>query len=192
MRRISDQALRDYFIGWQCRLRQMAMRDHGGEPLPGMRARVSVRSGELISQAIIMLLIERDPQASTAFLKFQIQKHNETERAFEAGVKYLGGEYYQEPELFSDEMTAVFGAGSVTALAMLKEREVLLDFSQFSQTFRMFCKVRQRSAKDAQREASLWQARIFNPKIPSDALVLGFRPDWKNASADPMPGEAQF
>jgi hypothetical protein len=191
MQRISNQALRDYFLGWQCRLRQMAMRDYGGRPLPGMRAKVTAKSGEILSRAVIVLLIERAPEASTAFLKFQVQRHNEAERAFAAGVAYLGGEYYQEPELFSDEMTAVFGADSATAQAMLKAKEVLADFEQFSQSFRMFCKVRRLSAEDEAREASLWQARIFNPRIPNDALVLGFKPDWKSTSADPMPEDAQ-
>jgi hypothetical protein len=191
MQRISNQALRDYFIGWQCRLRQMAMRDHGGRPLPGMRPKVTGKSGGLLSPAVIVLLIEREPEASTAVLKFQITRTNEAERAFAAGVSYLGGEYYQRPELFCDEMTAVFGADSAAAAAMLKAREVLADFAQFSQSFRMFCKVRRLGARDAAREASLWQARIFNPMIPNDALVLGFQPDWKNASADPMPKLAQ-
>jgi hypothetical protein len=191
MQPISNQALRDYFIGWQCRLRQMAMRDYGGQPLPGMQPRVTARSGRIIAPAIVVLLIERDPGATTAFLKFQVQKNNEAERVFEAGVRFLGGEYYQQPEIFSDEMTAVFAAQSELAQMMPKGREVLFDFEQFSQAFRMFCKVRRLSPNDPAREASLWQARIFNPQIPSDAEVLGFRPDWKNASADPMPGEAR-
>jgi hypothetical protein len=118
-------------------------------------------------------------------------KNNEAQRAFEAGVKYMGGEHYQRPELFSDEMTAVFAGDSATALAMLKEREVVLGFEQYSQAFLMICKVRRLGVKDEAREASLWQARIFNPRIPNDAIVLGFRPDWKNATADPMPPAGQ-
>src|SRR5262245_19360771 len=142
MQCVSNQALRDYFLGWQCRLRQMAMRDYGGEPLPGMRPKVSAKTGRIIAPAIIVLLIEREPRASTGFLKFQVQKNNEAERAFEAGVKYLGEDYYQRPEMFSDEMTAVFAAQSPVAQATVRACEVLFDFAQFSQTFRMFCRVR--------------------------------------------------
>jgi hypothetical protein len=191
MKRISNRALRDYFIGWQCRVRQLALRDYGGRPLSAMRPRVTTRQGGILSPAVVVLLIEHEPGPSTAFLKFQVQRHNEAQRAFEAGVAYLGGEYYQRPEAFSDEMTAVFAAGSAAAQAMLRAREVLLDFEQFAQAFRMFCKVRRLPPVDPVREASLWQARIFNPQIANDAIVLGFRPDWKNASADPMPPAAQ-
>ncbi|MGH6908317.1 MAG: hypothetical protein ACREDX_10730, partial [Aestuariivirga sp.] len=85
------------------------------------------------------------------------------------------------------ELTAVFAVGSKAADLMSKAREVMLDFEQFSQSFRMFCKVRKLGQKDHGREASMWQARIFNPSIASDAIVLGFKPDWKNAVASPMP-----
>ena len=83
--------------------------------------------------------------------------------------------------------TAVFGADSAAAHTMLKAREVLLEYAQFVQTFRMFCQVRRLGTREVEREASLWQARIFNPRIPNNAMVLGFRPDWKSASADPTP-----
>lgn len=187
MQRISNQAMRDYFIGWQCRLRQIAMRDYGGEPLPGLRPKVSTKSGEIILTAMTVLLIERDPSASTAFLKFQALRHNERQRTFEAGVKFLGAEYYQSSDLFSDVITAVFSKESGAAATMLRVREVLLDFRQFSQTFRMFCKVRKLKADEPSREASLWQARLFNPDISNDTLVLGFTPDWKSAVAIPFP-----
>src|SRR4051812_45670935 len=115
MQRISNKALRDYFIGWQCRLRQMSMREFGGEPPSGIRPKVSRKSGEILAPALTMLLIERDPRATTAFFKFQLARHNERQHAFEAGVRFLGAEYYQSPELFSDELTAVFSAHSATA-----------------------------------------------------------------------------
>jgi hypothetical protein len=186
MRRVSDTALRGYFIGWQCRLRQIAMREYGGRPLPGMRPKVTNRSGEVLAAAITVLLIPEQPEASTAFLKFQVQRNNEAEKAQAAAVSYLGSAFYQQPEDFSDEMTAVFGVDSSVARAMMAAKEALLDFEQFAQTFRMFAGVRRLGAKEPTREASLWQARIFNPLIGNDALVLGFRPDWKNAVATPM------
>ncbi|MGI9302640.1 MAG: hypothetical protein ACR2RB_08035 [Gammaproteobacteria bacterium] len=37
-------ALRDYFLGWQCRVQQIAVRQHGGRPDDGMCP--SVRVGD--------------------------------------------------------------------------------------------------------------------------------------------------
>jgi hypothetical protein len=183
MRRISNAALKAQFLGWQCRIRQIAMRDYGGQPLPAMRPRVSRKSGEVLSPGMIVLLIPVEPSASTAFFRFQIQKARELSAVREAGIKYMSGDFYQLPENFSDELTAVFGASSELAASMLKPREVLLDFEQYSQSYRMFCRVRKLGAKDAAREASLCQARLFNPNISNEATVLGFKPDWKTAQA---------
>jgi hypothetical protein len=82
-------------------------------------------------------------------------------------------------------MTAVFGPGSVTAARLLKHKEVLLDFDQYAQSYRMFCKVRKFGPKDGGLDFSLWHARVFNPNVPNDSLVLGFKPDWKSAVGAP-------
>ena len=40
-----SQNLRDHFLAWQCRIRQIAMRQDGGRPSPGMRPRVLNTAG---------------------------------------------------------------------------------------------------------------------------------------------------
>lgn len=178
----AKDGLRNDFIGWQCRIRQISARDYGGQPMPAMQPRVSSRKGEVIIPAMIALLVPEDIGPSMAFLRFQVQKTHEHERTREASVKYLGGDFYQLPELFSDEMTAVFGEGSPTAGRLLKLKEVLLDFEQYSQSFRMFCKVRQLGSSDPAREFSLWHTRVFNPNVPNEAIVLAFKPDWRSVA----------
>jgi hypothetical protein len=187
MQRISNQKLRQHFMGWQCRIRQISAREYGGQPLSAMRPRVLTKKGEVILPAMNLLIIPSEPSESTAYFRFQVQKNWEHQRAREAGIKFMAAEYFQLPELFSEEMTAVFGASSDVAARLLKTKEVLLDFEQFSQSFRMFCKVRRMKDGSPAREASLWQSRLFNPNIPADSDVLGFIPDWKTVQADPMP-----
>ena len=187
MRRISNDRLKKYFLGWQCRIRQMSVRDYGGQPLPAMLPKVNARKGEVILRSMMSLLVPEDPGPATAFLRFQVQKTNEEQKARHAALQYLAADFYQLPELFSDEMTAVFGPGSDVAAALVRKREVLLSFDQYAQSFRMFCKVKMLGPKSEAREFSLWQARIFNPNVPNDAIVLSFKPDWKNAAADPFP-----
>ncbi len=185
MRRIANAEMRDAFLGWQCRIRQIAMREYGGQPLAGMRPSVSTRKGRSLSPGVIMLLLPLEPQESTAFFKYQVQKTNEAQKTREAGIGYLGAEFYQLPELFSDSMVAIFQANSPLAAEILKAKEVVLDFEQFSQSFRMFCAVRRLTKRDAARDAALWQARIFKRDLANDCDVLGFAPDWTSANADP-------
>lgn len=181
MRQISNLQLKAAFLGWQCRIRQMSARDYGGQPMEAMHPRVSTRKGEVLLPAMTILLVPEDTASATAFLKFQVQKTAERERARDASVKYMGGDFYQLPELFSDELTAVFGPDSAVAAKLLRLKEVVLDFSQYGQTYRMFCKVRRLGPKEHAREFSLWQARVFNPNVPNEAVVPAFRPDWKSA-----------
>lgn len=190
MRQVGSRILKAYFLGWQCRIRQQSVREFGGQPAPAMRPRVSTKIGTVIIPAMIVLLVPEEPSASTAFFKFQVQKTNEMEEARAAALKYLGADYFQLPELFSDEMMAVFAAGSPSVARLLRVREVLLNFEQYSQSFHIACTVRSLRPMEPARESSLWQARLFNPNVPQDAKVLGFKPDWKRATADPMPQSA--
>ena len=137
--------------------------------------------------AMTLLIVPVSPAASTDYLRFQLQRTNDHALAREAGVRFLAADYFQEPELFTDEMTALFQPGSQIARRILKLSDCLLDFEQYSQRFTMFCRARTVAKKEAAHEATLWHNRIFNPNVPNNAVVLGFKPDWKNAHAVPMP-----
>ena len=188
MKRLSNSELKNSFIAWQCRLRQIAVRDHGGVPMPGMRPRVASLKGDILLPEMTVLLVPKAPKESTAFFRFQLQRTHDHRQAFEAGLKYLAGDFYQLPELFGDEITAVFTKGSRSAQHLIKQRTVLLDFEQYAQRYRMACAVKRLPARDVSREASLWHNRLFNPHLGNDAEVLSFKPNWKNAMAEPWPG----
>jgi len=190
MRHVGGRILKAHFLGWQCRIRQQSVRQFGGQPTPAMRPQVSAKSGRVIVSAMTVLLVPEEPAASTAFFKFQVQKTKEVEEARAAAINYLAADYFQLPELFSDEMTAVFAAGSPSVASLLRAKDMLLDFEQYSQRFHVACTVRSLRPAEPARESSLWQARLFNPNVPQDAKVLGFKPDWKRATADPIPQSA--
>jgi hypothetical protein len=187
LKSLTNNELRAYFLGWQCRIRQMSVRDYGGAPLPGMRPRLLARSGEELMSAVTLLILLKTPQASTAYFKFQLLRTHDHAAARDAGVGYLAADYFQEPDLFTDEMTALFAPGSRIAKRIVTLRECLLDFEQYAQRFTMFCRARIVGPKEPSHQATLWHNRLFNPNLPNDAVVLGFKPDWKNVHAEPMP-----
>jgi hypothetical protein len=180
---ISNAEMRRQFLAWQCRIRQISARDHGGRPLPGMRPRVLARDGVEILAAMTVLLVPERPRESLAFFKFQVQRTSEPRDAYEAGLRYLSGGYYQEPERFKDEMTAVFAPQSPVARRMLRDRQCLLAFEQSGQRYTMLCTARRLPVPDMARECALWHNRIFNPALSADSVVIAFRPDWKSANA---------
>jgi hypothetical protein len=187
MKPISDEELRTQFLGWQCRIRQLAARQDGGRPSPGMCPRVLDATGKVMLAAMTTLIIPVDPAPSTAFFRFQIQKSPDPRKVYESALDYLQGEYFSAAAEFSDEVTAVFGAGSKTAGELVTAGRCLLEFAQYGQTWRLSCGVRRPPLRSPARQASLWQARAFNRDIPVDAAVLGFKPDWRSAGPSPLP-----
>ncbi len=105
---MSADALRDHFLGWQCRIRQIAMRQDGGRPSPGMRPGVRTRDGRVLSPAVTVLLLPAEPRESTAFFKFQVQRSNDAREVYDRALAFLQADFFQEPHTFSDRLYAVF------------------------------------------------------------------------------------
>lgn len=187
MQRISDAELRTRFLAWQCRVRQMAARQHGGRPTPGMCPRVLDAAGAVIMPAMTTLIVPAEPYESTAFFRFQVQKTPDPRKVYESALGYLQTEYFNDPAAFSDELTAIFAPASKLAAELVRARACLLEFSQYAQTWRLSCTVRRLPQRAPARQASLWHNRAFNRDLPGDAAVLGFRPDWRSAAASPLP-----
>ncbi len=183
MSKTSADNIREHFLGWQCRIRQIAMRQAGGRPSPGMRPRVLDGSGRELSPALTVLMIPRDPAESTDFFRFQVLKTADPRDLYERALGYLQADYFQKPERFSDLLTAVIPDPSPLASHILADEACVLEFDQFSQRYLVPCSASLVHTGDAAREATLWHNRLFNPSLPDDVRVLGFKPDWKSAEA---------
>jgi len=182
-----EAILRDHFLGWQCRIRQIAMREHGGRPSPGMRPRVLAASGEEIAPALTLLIIPKEPAESTAFFRFQVQKTSDPRDVYERGLAFLQAEFFQQPSSFSDRLIAVLPADSPVASALLGAGACILEFAQFRQSYRLICTVARLPDGDPARQAAIWHNRLFNPALPDAVLTLAFQPDWPAAEASPQP-----
>jgi hypothetical protein len=183
MSKASADKLRDHFLGWQCRIRQIAMRQAGGRPSPGMRPRVLDGSGRELSSALTVLMIPRDPAESTDFFRFQVLKTADPRDLYERALGYLQADYFQKPERFSDLLTAVIPEASPLASHILTDEACVLEFDQFSQRYLVPCSASLVRTGDPARAATLWHNRLFNPSLPDDVMVLGFRPHWQSAEA---------
>ena len=177
--------LRDHFLGWQCRIRQIAVRQDGGRPAPGMRPRVISTTGREIATALTVLVVPKAPDESTALFRFQVQRTPDPREAYEGGLAYLQSDHFQQPKRFSDRLTALLPEKSAVAAALLAEGGCLLEFNQYRQFYRLPCAVFELPEGDPAREATLWHNRLFNPSPAGGICVLAFRPDWAEAVARP-------
>ena len=175
--------LRNHFLTWQCRIRQIAMREADGRPSQAMRPRVLDGNGDELSPGIIVLLVREDSFESTEFLKFQVQKHNDPQDVYKKSLIFLQSTHYHRAAEFSDEMTGLFSKGSALVERMIADEKITLEFSQFSQTYTLPCRTRLLEADEAAYQATLWHNRVFNPNIGVDIDIVGFEPDWDEAVA---------
>ncbi len=187
MQHVSDEELKRQFLGWQCRIRQMAMRQHGGRPSSGMAPKALDKKGAVLIDALIVLLIPKEPEDLTKFFQFQIQKSPDPKQSYEAALKLLQSDYFRESKSFSDQLAAQFSPQSAVADLLVEMGECILEFEQYSQVWKLTCQTRKLGLDDIARQHVLAHNRIFNRNIPSDATVLSFAPQWHSANADPAP-----
>jgi len=180
----AGQSLRDEFLAWQCRIRQIAMRQDGGRPSPGMRPRLLDQAGRDLVPALTVLMIPRDPSESTAFFRFQVMRSADPRELYEHALGFLQADYFQQPASFSDQLLAILPEGSKVAAALVADGRCILAFEQFSQAYRLPCAVSALQPGDAARDAAIWHNRLFNPALPETVHVVAFKPDWASARAD--------
>lgn len=181
----AQEALRRHFLGWQCRIRQHAVRKGGGQPSAGMRPSVSLADGDAKLAGIVVLIYETDPHDTTAKFRHMVRKTHDPKERLDGVIHELSAAYFQHPEDFSDQMTALFGPDSDIAARLAEAGRCVLEFDQFSQRYRIPCDVRPLAEREPGWQATFWHNSLFNPNIPGDAQILAFTPDWSEAEADP-------
>ncbi|MDY0872875.1 hypothetical protein [Dongia rigui] len=177
-------ALREDFLHWQCRLRQMAMREGGGRPSAGMRPVIFARDDSQLAGSTVVLLHKADTEDSTAFFRHQVLKTQDPVERWEKATEHMAAGYFQRFRDFDDTLTALFGPGTTLVDQLLGQGKVYLDFAELSQRFRLLVKVTELSEHDPLYQATYWHNRMFNPNIPAGVRIVSFSPDWGRSEGE--------
>lgn len=176
--------LREKFIFWQCRLRQLAVRREGGRPSAGMQPCVLSLSGEELAPRVTVLILPADPDHSIKLFRYQVLKTPDPAERYDKALEILAGSYFQRPREFGDVMTALFAGRSGLADRLLGLRHCLLAFEQYGQLWHLPCLVAELAESEPFYQATYWHNRLFNANMPAAVCVLSFTPDWRHASAE--------
>lgn len=180
-------ALRLAFLRWQCRTRQIAMRDHDGRPDAAITPEVTpVGAAEPLGH-VITVFCKSPAYSKTMELRHMVRKTNDPAQRREAALTYFRETYYQKPQEFSDILTATFQPGSKGAAAMRAAKRCTLSFDHYKQRFDVECRVWMLAKRNPLHQSTYWHNLLFNPNLPADTVILGFEPDWSKSSADPAP-----
>jgi len=178
---VTPETLRQQFLIWQCRLRQIAMREDGGRPSEGMRPMILSPDGRTLSEGTIVLLVRSDPSESSDFFEFQVRKNHDPNEVYQKGLTFLQSTHYQRANRFSDELTALFLSESRLAALLAELGACRLEFRQFGQFYRLPSAVREMAPEEPAYRNTLWHNRLFNTQLSDDVRILGFKPDWTAA-----------
>ncbi|MGI9483062.1 MAG: hypothetical protein ACR2OR_11980 [Hyphomicrobiales bacterium] len=181
----SPSPLRDGFLRWQCRVRQMDMRENMGRPGDGVMPEVTVAGHTEPLGHIITVLSKSPAYDKTPELKHMFRRTHDPAQRREKAVQFFAETYYQKAREFSDILTATFQPGSPGAKALMDAGACILDFDAFGQNFNISCKVAVLKPGSHLHQATLWHNLLFNPNFPPQCTIFAFVPDWDASSAEP-------
>ena len=137
----AEQLLRTHFLGWQCRIRQHAVRIEDGRPSQGMQPAVVV-DGEVIANLTVLINKNELAELVTEF-SYIYKKTDDPALRRKDLLKVLVAGYFQQLEEFSDRLTALFSPNSEITNKLLEARDVLLYFNQQNQQYKIPCSVQE-------------------------------------------------
>ena len=177
--------IQDHFIGWQCRVRQYAMRNGDGRPSPGMRPDVLLEDGKEVASSVTLLLVPEQLQDSIRQFRYMALKTYDPQERYKKAVQLLSSTFYQNVESFGGLMTGLFSKNSKTVNRLLKNQRCVLEFDFQQQKFRVIAGIKVMLRKNLEYEFTYWHNYLFNPYLSPDVTVIGFEPVWSETIADP-------
>lgn len=177
--------MRKAFLNWQCRVRQMAMRDHEGRPDDGIMPAVFLADAPEPMGHIITVLNKAPGYDLVPEFRHMAAKTHDPAQRRQNAIQFLSSSYYQKASEFTDMLTATFPPGSPGAARLREAGEVRLRFEAFAQVFDISCKVWRLAEHNPLHQATMAHNALFNPTLPPDTIVLAFEPDWDRSSSVP-------
>ena len=111
--------LRDAFLRWQCRVRQISMRENFGRPDSAIKPALTL-TGKSEPIGNIITVLSRTPSHSrTPEMRHMFQSIFDPSQRREKAIQFFSEMYYQKFRHFSDTLTAAFPPNSPAAEAIM-------------------------------------------------------------------------
>lgn len=175
--------LKDAFLRWQCRVRQIAMRERQGRPDDAIMPALTL-PGETAPLGHVVTVLSKAPSFSkTPELMHMVKRTHDPAQRREKAIELFSETYFQKPKEFSDVLTAAFGPNSEAAERIAAAGGCTLTFEAYSQGFDLKCEARKLGRNDPMYQATWWHNLLFNPNLHPETDVLAFRPDWDKSTS---------
>ena len=179
--------IQNYFIGWQCRVRELALRSEEGRPNGGMRPKIALKNGKVVFPAATLLIIPEHPDQIIKQLRFMALKTQDPKERYTKALQLLAARFYQKTEDFSGAMAGIFSRFSEEVMALEKDDYCIIEFDYQQQAFKIPCNVSESPKNDQVYEFTYWHNYLFNSNLLPEVTVLHFKPDWSQTISEPTP-----
>ena len=179
--------IQNYFIGWQCRVREFALRNEEGRPNGGMRPQIALKNGEVVFPAATLLIIPDHPDQTIRQFRFMSLKSQDPKERYSKALQLLAAKFYQNAEDFSGAMSGIFSRFSEEVKALEKDQSCIIEFDYQQQAFKIPCHVSASPKNESVHEFTYWHNYLFNPNLSPEVKVLHFKPDWEKTVSEPTP-----
>ena len=180
-------AMQNYFIGWQCRVRELALRSEEGRPNGGMRPQITLKNGDVLFPAATLLIIPEQPDQIIRQFRFMALKTQDPKERYTKALQLLSAKFYQNSEDFSGEMSGIFSRFSKKVKVLKKYQYCVMEFEYQQQAFKIPCHVSESPKNEAAHEFTYWHNYLFNPNLSPEVRVLHFMPYWSETFSEPSP-----
>ena len=181
----SQSPLCEAFMRWQCRVRQIAMREQEGRPSDAIMPGVILSRNDEPMGHVITILSKLPVYSRTPELQHICRSTNDPARRREKALQLLSESYYQKHREFSEILTATFLPGSTAAKALEEAGDCRLVFDAYSQMFDLRCRIIRLGNSHPNFHATWWHNVAFNPQLDPETIILGFVPTWETSTAFP-------
>ena len=178
--------LKEQFLRWQCRVRQIAMRENQGRPDDAITPSLTLDGDAEPMGHIITVMSKRSAHSLTPEFRHMVKRTHDPAQRREKAIEYLSSSYFQHINEFSDSLTSTFPPGSPGAERIVDVGVCILVFEAFNQRYRLHCAVNRLREDRYLFQATFWHNMLFNPGLHPDTEVLEFIPDWDMSSTERM------
>jgi hypothetical protein len=177
----SGESLRTDFLFWQCKIRQLVMREKQGRPIDVLMPELSIKNNEKSLAKIIVILSKFQMYSKIPEIRHIVQSSNDPKVRLEKGIGLLSEKYYSNYTEFSDILTASFASNSNIVHFICEQKVCNLKFEGFGKRYMLCCKTSLLSQDDYFYQATWWHNKIFNSALSSNIEIVSFEPNWNKS-----------
>lgn len=173
------------FLRWQCRVRQISVREHDGRPDDAITPALTLAGESEPLGHIITLICKHDEYSKTPEMQHMVKRTHDPAQRRDKALEYFQTTYYQRIQEFNDALTATFPPHSPGAAKIAEIGQCTLSFNAYGQNFELLCSASRLETSHSLYQATYWHNMLFNPALHPDTEILQFIVDWDKSTATP-------